>query len=101
MGKVIAKIEPILNRPKGGTTRRALVISISYDGTDFALRSCTHDGRRMCRFLQGNHFDVTWMCDKPMDGYKTVYPTKQNIKAEILNMVHVSKPGDSIWLYYS
>lgn len=82
---------------------RALLIGINYEGTEWALRGCHNDVRKMRGYLTQNcgfSKDPEHMRLLIDDGVQET-PTYTNILAAMKWLVDGAKPGDSLFLHFA
>eukprot|EP01101_Sappina_pedata_P005141 TRINITY_DN22_c0_g1_i6.p1 TRINITY_DN22_c0_g1~~TRINITY_DN22_c0_g1_i6.p1 ORF type:complete len:218 (+),score=67.17 TRINITY_DN22_c0_g1_i6:49-702(+) len=83
--------------------RRALLVGINYYKQQGELRGCINDVKNLKNFLIQNGFssspsDMTVLTD---DGLNTALPTRANILAACMWLVHDNQPGDLLFFHYS
>ena len=83
---------------------KALVIAVSYTGTENALRGCDTDGERIYAYLQrcSPQCEIRVLCDDhglsmPIYGV----PTDKEILAQIDWLVQGATPASHLWISYS
>ena len=78
--------------------KRALIIGINYTGTEFELRGCITDAleiRSMLIHKLGYKVEnIICMTDNSPD---VLYPTRDNILAQIAKLVNDAKKGDQLF----
>jgi hypothetical protein len=75
--------------------KKALLIGINYEKTDFELHGCINDVKNISEILKDS-YDIHILTDET-----EIIPTKQNIIKEIEWLTSNLKKGDTLFFYYS
>jgi hypothetical protein len=88
--------------------KKALIIGISYAGTEHALNGCINDAMNVRDFLVNERGfpppgegDMTILTDDPENEGTELYPTHDNILAAFKWLSSDNESGDVLWLSYS
>ena len=85
------------NRIKIGKNKKALLIGINYENTNFQLNGCINDISLIETYLKTKGFsDITLITDKT-----EIKPTKSNILSSIEKFLTSSKEDDILYFHYS
>lgn len=86
-----------INRIKIGKNKKALLIGINYENTNFQLNGCINDISLIETYLKTKGFsDTTLITDKT-----EIKPTKANILSSIEKFLTSSKDDDILYFHYS
>lgn len=86
-----------INRIKNGKNKKALLIGINYENTNFQLNGCINDISLIETYLKTKGFsDTTLITDKT-----EIKPTKANILSSIEKFLTSAKDDDILYFHYS
>lgn len=83
--------------------KRALQIGINYIGTQFELRGCINDVKKIQECLRKDYgyTEFIQMTDDISETTPGLIPTRNNILRTLTEILQVSMPGDALFLQYS
>lgn len=78
--------------------KKALLIGINYNNTQYQLKGCINDINNMSKFLQNSrkYSNIVMLSDETFNK-----PTKNNILSNLENLIKNSKKNDELFFHYS